>query len=96
MAFGFEGELQFVLAQPATGGSPHAWTITVTDSKAHARAREATDPRVTLRAGVADFVRIATGEANPGALLLEGKLEVEGDLSLAPRLSEMFGGPSPY
>ncbi len=95
-AFGFEGELQFVLAAPATGGATRAWTIAVTDSKAVARAREATDPRVTLRAGVADFVRIATGEANPGALLLEGKLEVEGDLSIAPRLSEMFGGPSPY
>ena len=96
MAFGFEGELQFVLAAPATGGPAHTWTITVADSKAVARAKEATDPRVTLRTGVADFVRIATGEANPGALLLEGRLEVEGDLGLAPRLSEMFGGPSPY
>ena len=96
MAFGFEGELQFVMARPATGGPTQAWTITVTDSKAVAHARPAADPRVTLRAGVADFVRIATGEANPGALLLDGKLEVEGDLDLAPRLSEMFGGPSPY
>jgi alkanesulfonate monooxygenase SsuD/methylene tetrahydromethanopterin reductase-like flavin-dependent oxidoreductase (luciferase family) len=96
MAFGFEGEIQFELAAPATGGPTHAWTIAVTDGSAVARAAAAKDPRITLRTGVADFVRIATGEANPGALLLAGKLEVYGDLAMAPRLSEMFGGPSPY
>ncbi len=44
----------------------------------------------------ADFLRILAGDANPATLLMDGRLELRGDHDLAPRLSEMFGGPSPY
>jgi hypothetical protein len=36
------------------------------------------------------------GGANPGAVLMESNIEVEGDIEVAMRLVEMFGGPSPY
>ena len=63
----------------------------------HASARRgaASDPAVTLRIPTADFLRLAAG-ANPGAVLLEGRMEVDGDFGVAGRLVEMFGGPSPY
>jgi predicted lipid carrier protein YhbT len=51
---------------------------------------------VSLRAGAADFLRLVTGEAQPPALMLEDRLEVRGDPAMAPRIGEMFGGPSPY
>jgi putative sterol carrier protein len=45
---------------------------------------------------VADFARLAAGTADPLVAFLEGRAEVEGNLDVARRLPEMFGGPSPY
>jgi hypothetical protein len=50
---------------------------------------------VTVRMGLVDFVRIAAG-GSPMPAFLEGRVELEGDLSVARRMTEMFGGPSPY
>jgi putative sterol carrier protein len=44
--------------------------------------------------GVADFVRIAGRDLDPGKALLTGRLDLEGDLAVAARLGEMFGQPS--
>jgi len=49
-----------------------------------------------VKTGVADFLRIAAGEEDPGKALLTGRLVLEGDFSVALRLGEMFGEPSPY
>jgi alkanesulfonate monooxygenase SsuD/methylene tetrahydromethanopterin reductase-like flavin-dependent oxidoreductase (luciferase family) len=96
MAFGFEGEIEFDLTTAATNGDARLWTIEVKDGKASARSGAAREPRVRLHIGVADFMRLMAGEANGAVLLLEGKIQLDGDLGLAPRLTEMFGGPSPY
>ena len=96
MSFGFEGEIQFELTTPATGAASRTWTIEVRDGRARARSGVANEPRVSIRVGVADFVRITAGEENGAALLLAGKLQMDGDFTIAPRLAEMFGGPSPY
>jgi putative sterol carrier protein len=45
---------------------------------------------------VPDFARIVAREVDPALTLLQGRIRVEGDLSIAPRLGEMFGQPSPY
>ena len=47
-----------------------------------------------VEVGVADFVRIAGRDLDPGKALLTGRLDLEGDLALAARLGEMFGQPS--
>ena len=95
-AFGFSGEIQFELISASSNGDARAWTIEVADGKATARSGRAREPRVTLRMKTADFLRLLAGEADGAVLLLDDKLEVEGDLGMAPRLTEMFGGPSPY
>jgi putative sterol carrier protein len=51
-------------------------------------------PALKVKAGVADFVRIAGRDLDPGKALLTGRLDLEGDLALAARLGEMFGQPS--
>jgi putative sterol carrier protein len=50
---------------------------------------------VTIRIGVPDLVRLATGQLNPVGALLEGITDVDGDITIASRIVEMFGGPSP-
>jgi putative sterol carrier protein len=47
-----------------------------------------------LKLGLADFVRLAGRDLDPGKALLTGRMDMEGDLALAARLGEMFGQPS--
>jgi hypothetical protein len=93
MAMGFAGELEFRLRR---AGEETPWTITITGDRARARPGAAKDAVVGIRTGVADFLRLVAGEAQPPALVLDGRLEINGDLAIAPRIGEMFGGPSPY
>ena len=44
--------------------------------------------------GLADFLRMAAGDLDAGRALLTGRLDLEGDFSLAQRLGEMFGRPT--
>ncbi|MFA1556077.1 LLM class flavin-dependent oxidoreductase [Actinomadura chokoriensis] len=88
-AGGFTGELEFRLTRTS-------WTLVIGERRARARPGPAGNPSLTLIVKTADFLRILAGDANPAALLMDGRLELRGEFDLAPRLSEMFGGPSPY
>ncbi|MFI0351681.1 LLM class flavin-dependent oxidoreductase [Actinomadura sp. 9N407] len=92
-AGGFEGELEFRLSR---SGVVTPWTIEVRNGRARARAGGARNPVLTVSTGTADFLRTLSGHTNPAVLLMDGRLNLSGDVELAPRLSEMFGGPSPY
>ena len=92
-AMGFEGEIEFRLRR-AREETP--WTIVVRAGKARVQRREAGDPVVGFRLGAADFLRLVSGEVQPTDLILDGRLEIAGDIAVAPRVGEMFGGPSPY
>ena len=54
----------------------------------------ASAPALTLKLTVADFLRMAAQELDAGKALLTGRLDLEGDFSLAQRLGEMFGQPT--
>ena len=86
----------YELARPATGAEPTRWTIEVTDGHASARSGSVSDPALTVHFHLADFVRIAAGTLDPAVPLLEDRASFEGDFTLAVRLPEMFGAPSPY
>ncbi len=77
-------------------GGETVWTVEVSGTHAHARAGAAAAPVVSLRTGTPDFLRLLAGEAHPPTLMLDGRLEIRGDLAVAARIGEMFGGPSPY
>ena len=100
MAFGFEGDIEYELTRGGAnddgrGPGVDRWTIRVGRDRARLIRGSGGDPAVLLRIPLADFVRIAAGES-PAAAFLEGRVELEGDLSVARRMTEMFGGPSPY
>jgi alkanesulfonate monooxygenase SsuD/methylene tetrahydromethanopterin reductase-like flavin-dependent oxidoreductase (luciferase family) len=90
----FEGELEYRLSR--TNGAATTWTIEVRNGRARSRPGPAREPVLTIGTGTADFLRILSGRTNPAALLVDGRLHLKGDMELAPRISEMFGGPSPY
>jgi alkanesulfonate monooxygenase SsuD/methylene tetrahydromethanopterin reductase-like flavin-dependent oxidoreductase (luciferase family)/putative sterol carrier protein len=88
-AEGVAAEIQYELR--GRDGLRH-WVVAIKDGRASSRPGAAADPEVTMRASVPDFVRIVAREAFAPKLLLEGRLELEGDYLLAARLDEMFGG----
>jgi hypothetical protein len=94
-AFGFEGDIDFELTHQDDRRPPDEWTVRVIGRRARARRGSSERPAVRVRLSLPDFVRLVAGELNPVGSLIEGQTEVEGDLPLASRLVEMFGGVSP-
>ena len=90
-ALGFTGEILYELR--TADGRVKPWTIEVGADSARARPGRGDDPRVTIRAGLADWVRITGRDLDPGHALLTGRLQIEGDMLIAMRLGEMFGEP---
>jgi alkanesulfonate monooxygenase SsuD/methylene tetrahydromethanopterin reductase-like flavin-dependent oxidoreductase (luciferase family) len=90
-AGGFTGELQYELRR--SDGRVLPWTVAIAPDSAHARQGAASAPALTLKLGVADFVRMAGRDLDPGKALLTRRLDLEGDIALAARLGEMFGQP---
>ena len=50
--------------------------------------------RVTIRVKPVDFLKLVTGNANGPALMLRGRLRIEGDLLFARRLQNLFEIPN--
>jgi alkanesulfonate monooxygenase SsuD/methylene tetrahydromethanopterin reductase-like flavin-dependent oxidoreductase (luciferase family) len=88
---GFTGELLYELRR--ADGAVAPWTVAIATDSASARPGGADGPALTVKLGVADFVRMAGRDLDPGKALLTGRMDLEGDLALAARLGEMFGQP---
>lgn len=91
-AGGFTGDLRYELR--GADGDLRIWTVSCGVDRADAAPRPRPDPAVTIKLGLADFVRLASGDLDPGRALLDGRLDLEGDFTVAARLGEMFGVPS--
>jgi hypothetical protein len=98
MAMGFTGDLVFELRPPEDELDPAAadwWTIEIRGRKATAHRGRGDQPSVTIHVGLADFVRLASGELHPVRALIENTITVEGDVMIAARLPDMFGAVEP-
>jgi putative sterol carrier protein len=93
-ARGFSGDIRYELTDAR--GRVRTWTVTCGPEGARAAPRATGEPALTIKAGVADFVRVAGGDLDPVKALLSGRMDLEGDFAVAMRLGEMFGQRSPY
>jgi putative sterol carrier protein len=96
-ANGFEGEIEYALS--TTAGDVKSWVVEVTGPprpRASVRPGHAGDARLKLSVPLADFIRMAARDLDPGKALMTGRLVLEGDFAVAAGLSEMFGEPSSY
>jgi len=48
-------------------------------------------PAATVHVDLPDFIRLISGELSSLVALVEGRVDVEGDVMLAARLGDMFG-----
>lgn len=53
------------------------------------------EPRTTLTVPPLEFIKLASGNASPGKLLMTGRLKVSGDLTFAAALPKLFRIPQP-
>jgi hypothetical protein len=90
-AFGFQGDIAYELAHHGNSKPPARWTLRVRDGSATALPGRDGTPAITLRRTIPDFARLVTEEVDPQELLFAGRFEIEGDLTLATRVPEMFG-----
>jgi putative sterol carrier protein len=72
-----------------------AWTVQITPTQAIPVAGRLADPALTIKVGLADFIRISAGGLKPVDLVMSGRMQLEGDFMLAAKLGPMFGEPVP-
>jgi tetratricopeptide (TPR) repeat protein len=97
-AFGFSGDLVFELRPPEDELDPASsdwWTIEVHGRKASARRGRSAEAVSTIHIGLADFVRVTSGELSIATAILDGRLDIDGDVLLAARIPELFGASAP-
>ena len=95
LQFGFEGEIGYELSRYGTGAGPpdiDQWTFLVSGTSATVRPGPPRDPAVVFRCSLVTFVRMVSGIVEPLVALFERDLKIEGDLLLAGRVRELFGG----
>jgi alkanesulfonate monooxygenase SsuD/methylene tetrahydromethanopterin reductase-like flavin-dependent oxidoreductase (luciferase family) len=93
-AAGFQGAIGYDLGM--SDGTRRLWAIEVRDGRAEAREGGVADPALTIRVPLADFARAIADGSSFYPLILDGRMTMEGDLALANRMAEMFGGRSNY
>jgi hypothetical protein len=91
-AAGWAGDIRYELRR--ADGALRTWTVSCDATSAHVRKTARPDPALTVKVGLADFIRVAAGDLDPAKALLAGRMDLEGDFALATRLGEMFGQPS--
>jgi len=79
-----------------TGGpnGPDTYEVRIADGICRTTSTPTTDqPRLTVTVGPVDFVKVITGNANPMAMFMTGKIKAKGDVALAARAQEWFTLP---
>ena len=95
-AFGFEGDIAYELAHHGNGKAPSRWTVRVRDGAATVVPGIDGSPAITFKLSIPDFARLIAEQVEPQELMFSGRFDVEGDLTLATRVPEMFGAPPQF
>ena len=90
----FSGLVVYRLAR--ADGTEQAWTIEVREKRARVSEGAAAGAALVIRLPLVDFIKIITNVEYFYPLILDGRMTIEGDLNLAFRIAEMFGGRSTY
>jgi putative sterol carrier protein len=91
-AAGVDAKVQWLVSD---AGDEHPYVITVKDGTCEIEPGRAESPRVTLSTDVASYAKLMAGRVPGPALYMGGKLQIQGDLMLAQRLTTFFGPYQP-
>lgn len=82
-----------VMYEVMINGDVATWTVDISDGMCTTRPGEEQSPRLTLKVGVVDFIRLVFNQVDGAQLFATGKLKLEGDILFAMGLQPMFRRP---
>jgi putative sterol carrier protein len=85
-AQGVNAVIQFNLS----GDNGGLYWMRIADGKCEAGQGAAENPKMTLKAAADDYLAVTSGKLNPTQAVFTGKLKIEGDMSLAMKMTTMF------
>ena len=86
-ATGVDAQVQWVVSD---AGEEHPYVLTFQDGTCNAEPGRAESPRVTASTDLASFAKLMAGKVPGPALYMGGKLQIQGDLMLAQRMTTFF------
>ena len=69
------------------------YSVQIADGACKTAEGAATDPRLTLKLNLVDFVRLIFGQADGTQLFMTGKMKLQGDMMFAMQMQGMFQQP---
>jgi putative sterol carrier protein len=91
-AKGHDAVIHFKILDRADGGYDH-FELIIRDGKASVSGTPSEEPRVTIKIGPVDFLKLITNQASGPGLFMTGKLKLEGDLMFATQITSLFRIP---
>jgi putative sterol carrier protein len=77
-----------------TDGGTKTWTVKFENGTCATSEGPAPDPRLTLKVGLVDFVRLILGQADGTQLFMSGKMKLQGDMMFAMQMQGFFDRPA--
>ncbi|WP_059007455.1 SCP2 sterol-binding domain-containing protein [Streptomyces specialis] len=88
------GSMKALIRWEVTGDPVVTWETAIADGQVKVTpGRSDAEPRVTLAANDADFLKLVSGNGSPVAMFMTRKLKVTGDIGLASALPKLFDIP---
>jgi putative sterol carrier protein len=89
-AAGVNSALQYDIE---TDEGTKTYSVQIADGTCKTAQGPATDPRLTLKLALVDFVRLIFGQADGTQLFMTGKMKLSGDMMFAMQMQGMFKQP---
>jgi len=83
---GMNSVYQFII----TGEDGGEWNVAVAGGEAKVAAGKVDSPSITLTMDSANFIALLEGKLNGQTAFLTGKLKIQGDMTLAMKLAQVF------
>lgn len=77
-----------------TDGGTKSWSVKIENGACVTSEGPATDPRLTLKVGLVDFIRLIFGQADGTQLFMSGKMKLQGDMMFAMQMQGFFDRPA--
>jgi putative sterol carrier protein len=84
------GSQNAVLQFNITGDDAGSWTVNIVDGKISIDESEAANPDMTVTTTAQDMVAIVNGELNSVSAFMQGRVRIDGDMSLAMKLQNLL------
>jgi hypothetical protein len=84
--------IHWVIGGGADGGED-TYQVVIEDGACTTSPDADREPRLTIRLGPVDFIKVVSGAGNPMMMFMTGKLKAKGDLGLAANIANLFDLP---